>query len=211
MTNPPPSPTRQLSDRTTARAPLSWITALVLVVLMGVLILVALRLLLAEAEPARQSPEASAVEPRTFTPPVRAARTEVPAAAPILDEGSEPAPMPPAQSAPAAAEGPVGVHAFPPLGTRPKLSGIVVPEDFELPPGYVRHFQTSDDGEPLSPILMFDPGRPPLDSTGRPIDIPADRIVPPELAPPGLPIEILELPEPREPASNELRRLLRSG
>ncbi|MEW6270495.1 MAG: hypothetical protein AB1689_14485, partial [Thermodesulfobacteriota bacterium] len=85
-----------------------------------------------------------------------------------------------------------GLAAFPPPGTDPPKPGIVVPDDFELPPGYVRHHQTTDDGRQLPPVLMFHPDTAPLDANGEPI-----AIVPPELAPPGLPIEILDVPEPQ--------------
>lgn len=120
----------------------------------------------------------------------------------------EPAPQRPMDRS---GDGPVGIHAFPPLGTRPQLTGIIVPEDFELPPGYVRHYQSTDDGQRLAPILMFDPVNPPLDAYGEPIEVPPDRVVPPELAPLGMPIIELELPEPPDSDSRSLRSLLRSG
>jgi hypothetical protein len=96
---------------------------------------------------------------------------------------------------------PEGIHLFPPKGTRPPLTGIIVPDDFELPPGYVRHHQTTDDGQQLPPILMYHPRRPPLDANGEPIPVTPDRVVPPEMAPPGLPVVMLELPEPEPPRS----------
>ena len=43
------------------------------------------------------------------------------------------------------------------MGTKPIKRGIIVPDDFELPPGYVRHFQSTDNGERLPAILMFSP------------------------------------------------------
>ena len=92
-----------------------------------------------------------------------------------------------------------GLGAFSPPGTRPPLVGLAVPEDFVLPPGYVRHYQTTDDGQSLEAILMFSPDRPPLDASNRPIAIPPDRVVPPELAPPGLPIRRIVIPAPTEP------------
>jgi hypothetical protein len=104
----------------------------------------------------------------------------------------------------------IGIHVFPPLGTKPAHSGIIVPEDFELPPGYVRHYQSSDDGKQLVPILMYHPTRPPLDWRGEPIEIPPDRIVPPEMAPDGLPVQILEVPETQDTSMN-LQRLLNAG
>lgn len=81
-----------------------------------------------------------------------------------------------------------GIGAFPPPGTSPPLEGLAVPEDFVLPEGYVRHHQTSDDGKPIEPILMFSPDIALHDAQGRPVAIPANRVVPPELAPPGLPL-----------------------
>ncbi len=90
-----------------------------------------------------------------------------------------------------------GIHLFPRPGTKPIKGGILVPEGYELPPGYVRHFQATDDGEPVGAILMFHPDHRPLDADGRPIPLPADRVVPPELAPPGMPIEMLEAPPVR--------------
>jgi hypothetical protein len=86
-----------------------------------------------------------------------------------------------------------GIHLFRP-GTKPLKQGIIVPEDFELPPGYVRHYQATDRGERVKPILMFHPDHKPVDSNGNPVELPASRVVPPEMAPPGMPIEILELP-----------------
>jgi hypothetical protein len=86
-----------------------------------------------------------------------------------------------------------GIALFPARGTKPIKRGIVVPDDFDLPPGYVRHFQTTDNGRMLPSILMFHPDYQPLDSDGKPIPLPADRVVPREMAPPGLPIEMLEV------------------
>lgn len=87
-----------------------------------------------------------------------------------------------------------GIGAFNPPNTKPKLVGLAVPEDFVLPDGYVRHYQATDDGQPIEPILMFAPDRPVYDAAGRPIAVPANRIVPPELAPPGLPIRRIVIP-----------------
>lgn len=88
-----------------------------------------------------------------------------------------------------------GVAVFPPPGTKPMKRGIVVPDDFQLPPGYVRHYQVTDDGQRVPPILMFHPDYQPLDEHGEPIPLPADRVVPPEMAPTGLTIQMLEIPE----------------
>jgi hypothetical protein len=91
-----------------------------------------------------------------------------------------------------------GMRVFPPMGTKPIKRGIVVPDDFDLPPGYVRHFQATDDGERLPAILMFSPDYDWVDAQGKPISIPPDRVVPPEMAPPGLPIHMLDVPRPKD-------------
>jgi len=92
-----------------------------------------------------------------------------------------------------------GLGAFPPPGTSPPLVGLAVPDDFELPPGYVRHHQTTDDGQDIEPILMFSPDYDFVDENGNPIPIPGDRVVPPDMAPPGLPIREVDIPPDREP------------
>ena len=92
-----------------------------------------------------------------------------------------------------------GIGAFPPPGTSPPLEGLAVPEDYVLPEGYVRHYQSTDDGQPIHPILMYSPDYEFLDANGNPIAIPEDRVVPPEHAPPGLPGNIIDIPQPREP------------
>ena len=94
-----------------------------------------------------------------------------------------------------------GLGAFSPPGTRPPLVGLAVPEDFVLPEGYVRHHQATDDGQRIEPILMYSPDHQFFDATDRPITIPQDRVVPPELAPPGLPIRRIVIPAPIEPGS----------
>lgn len=136
-------------------------------------------------------------------PPVRVAEhapsptpTPVTAPRPVQPAPTQAAPQPapeetPSPPEPAPAE---GINLFRP-GTKPIKQGIIVPEDFPLPPGYVRHYQSTDNGERVKPILMFHPDYKPVDSSGKPVDIPANRVVPPELAPPGMPIEILEVPE----------------
>jgi hypothetical protein len=90
-----------------------------------------------------------------------------------------------------------GIAVFPPPGTDPPKAGVVVPEDVALPEGYVRHHQSTDDGQPLEPILMFHPDYEFTDEQGQPIALPADRVVPPELVPPGIPVRMLEIPPPR--------------
>lgn len=87
-----------------------------------------------------------------------------------------------------------GLGAFNPPGTSPPLEGLAVPEDFELPEGYARHHQYTDQGEPIEAILMFAPDFTLFDANGRPLPMPADRVVPPQLAPPGLPIRRVRIP-----------------
>jgi len=96
-----------------------------------------------------------------------------------------------------------GIGAFNPPGTRPALIGLAVPEDFILPQGYVRHYQATDDGQRLEAVLMFDPDHQPLDGYNRPVDMPKDRLVPPELAPPGFPTRRIAMPGPRAPEESE--------
>lgn len=92
-----------------------------------------------------------------------------------------------------------GLGAFQPPGTRPPLIGLAVPEDFVLPAGYVRHHQATDDGQRIEAILMFSPDYRWVDTAGRPVALPPDRLVPPELAPPGLPIRRIVVPAPVDP------------
>lgn len=89
-----------------------------------------------------------------------------------------------------------GIGAFNPPGTSPPLVGLAVPADFPLPPGYVRHHQVTDEGVPLEPILMFAPDFALTDARGRALPMPADRVVPPHLAPPGLPLRRIAIPAP---------------
>jgi hypothetical protein len=83
-----------------------------------------------------------------------------------------------------------GIDAFPRPGTKPIQRGLIVPDGYELPPGFVRHHQTTDDGEQLPPILKFHPGH-------LPPGAPADRVVPPALAPRDMPQTWLEPPAKR--------------
>jgi hypothetical protein len=87
-----------------------------------------------------------------------------------------------------------GIGAFNPPGTSPPLEGLAVPEDYELPEGYVRHYQSTDDGVAIEPILMFAPDFTLYDANGRPIAMPGNRVVPPGLAPPGLPVRRVRIP-----------------
>lgn len=88
-----------------------------------------------------------------------------------------------------------GLAAFNAPGTSPLLRGIVVPEGFKLPAGYVRHYQATDDGEMLEAILMFAPDLKDISANGRRFAIPDNRVVPTELAPAGLPIRFVEIPD----------------
>jgi hypothetical protein len=92
-----------------------------------------------------------------------------------------------------------GIGAFNPPGTSPPLEGLAVPPDFELPEGYVRHHQTTDDGQSIEPILMYSPDYEFLDANGNPVPIPDNRVVPPEHAPPGMPVRQVQIPQPRPP------------
>src|SRR4029078_7650997 len=94
---------------------------------------------------------------------------------------------------------PAALGASSPPGPRPPLVGLAVPENFPLPEGYVRHYQATDDGQRIEPILMFAPDRPLVGAAAQPIAPPKDRVVPPELAPPGLPIRRIVIPAPTEP------------
>ena len=92
-----------------------------------------------------------------------------------------------------------GLGAFSPPGTSPPLVGLAVAEEFDLPKGYVRHHQATDDGQRIEAILMFAPGFQLFDADRRPIAMPENRVVPPELAPPGLPIRRIVIPAPIAP------------
>lgn len=133
------------------------------------------------------------------------ARAERPAPAPAADDlaAHVPAGQAPTMGEVIAGLKRAGIHtglaAFNPPGTRPPLVGLAVPEDFPLPDGYVRHHQATDDGQRIEAILMFAPDREFRDAQGRLIAIPADRVVPPELAPPGLPLRRIVIPAPLDP------------
>lgn len=102
----------------------------------------------------------------------------------------EPPPQPDARQGAAPARN----APLPRPGAKPVMRGLIVPDDFPLPPGYLRHYQATPDGEPLPPILMFHPDYQPVDASGRPVTMPDDFIVPPEMAPPGMPLRMLEPP-----------------
>jgi hypothetical protein len=97
-----------------------------------------------------------------------------------------------------------GLGAFNPPGTSPPLVGLAVPEDYPLPEGYVRHFQATDDGQRIEPILMYSPDFEFFDAAGRRIPIPANRVVPSNMAPPGLAIRLIDIPPPLEPPGPSL-------
>ena len=97
-----------------------------------------------------------------------------------------------------------GLGAFSPPGTSPPLIGLAVPDDYVLPEGYVRHFQATDDGQRIEAILMYSPDFEFFDSAGKRIAIPENRVVPAELAPPGLAIRMIEIPPPLEPGSSPI-------
>lgn len=92
-----------------------------------------------------------------------------------------------------------GIGAFNPPGTSPPLEGLEVPDDYRLPDGYVRHFQSTDDGQSIRPILMYSPDYEFFDANGNPVQIPEDRVVREEDAPPGFPIRPVVIPPKREP------------
>ncbi|WP_427914438.1 hypothetical protein ACPWT1_05765 [Ramlibacter sp. MMS24-I3-19] len=152
---------------------------------------------------ARSAPAAVPSAPSAPAAPVRPQRDpggdQTPDLADYLNTGEHP-PMAEVIDRLHAAGVHTGLGAFSPPGTRPPLVGLVVPEDFVLPDGYVRHHQVTDDGERIEPILMFAPGRQFVDAAGQPIAVPADRVVPPELAPAGLPIRRVTIPAPADPS-----------
>ena len=92
-----------------------------------------------------------------------------------------------------------GLGAFNPPGTSPPMIGLAVPEDYILPEGYVRHFQATDDGQRIEPILMYSPDFVFFDSNGQQIVIPDNRVVPDNMAPPGLAIRPIRIPIPLDP------------
>ncbi len=92
-----------------------------------------------------------------------------------------------------------GIAAFPPPGTSPPLVGLAVPDDYPLPEGYVRHFQATDDGQRIEPILMFSPDYQFFDASGKPIKIPDNRVVPPGMVPSGLTVRPIVIPPPLQP------------
>jgi len=154
--------------------------------------------------PPEESRQGTPIEVADAAPRVvpLARRTAEPGA-PASQPGSAPVDTAPgAEAADTAlpnAEEPTGIALFPPMGTDPIKRGVIVPERFELPPGYVRHYQTTDDGESLPAILMFHPDFEFVDEHGNKIEVPQNRVVPPELVPAGMPVQMLEVPEETVP------------
>ncbi|WIG94204.1 hypothetical protein [Myxococcus sp. SDU36] len=142
------------------------------------------------------TPEVRARAPRPRTPAVAA-----PAPGPVAEPVAELATDTDVQEPDMESE-PTGLQLYRP-GTKPIKKGLVVPDDFELPPGYVRHFQYTDSGELVAAVLMFHPDTPPTDANGQPMPVPPDGLVPEELAPPGMPIQRLELPEGAERGASQ--------
>jgi hypothetical protein len=156
-------------------------------------------------EPSGSPAPGAAVEPAdegsTELPVSQPMAPPAPPSPPPPEESAarEPEPAPEAGAEPAGESEPgvaSGIGLFPPPGTDPIKIGIVVPEDFALPEGYLRHYQVTDDGQDLEPILLFHPDFEVFDEAGNPIPLPPDRVVPSELAPPGMPIRFLEVPLP---------------
>jgi hypothetical protein len=144
----------------------------------------------ARLEPIRAAEE-SAPEPAAGADQARAERLQAYAAAAATAAAED--------ASTRDSDEPRGIELFPPPGTNPPKSGILVPDDFELPPGYVRHYQSTDDGQQLPAILMFHPDFQLVDENGEPLPMPEDRVVPADLAPPGLAIQILEVPQSEVP------------
>jgi hypothetical protein len=150
------------------------------------------------------APAARAAPPPTATPPIPRTRDpdgdQTPDLSDYINEGERPTMNEVIERLhQAGVRG--GLGAFSPPGTRPPLVGLAVPEDFTLPDGYVRHHQATDDGQRIEPVLMFAPDRQVVDATGQPIAIPKDRVVPPELAPPGMPLRRIRIPAPADAAA----------
>jgi hypothetical protein len=89
-----------------------------------------------------------------------------------------------------------GIAAFGIPGSHPPKAGIIVPEELELPEGYVRHYQSTDDGEELPAILMFHPDYEFVNDAGEVVKLPEDGVVRPDMAPPGIDTsQVLVVPE----------------
>ncbi|AGC41472.1 hypothetical protein MYSTI_00113 [Myxococcus stipitatus DSM 14675] len=145
-----------------------------------------------EESPFVESPPPPVAAPVVARAPTAPPRVPVQAVVPSPPVAEGVPPSPPEPDMPPPAER-TGLQLYQ-RGTKPLKVGLVVPEGFELPPGYVRHYQSTDEGERVEAILMFHPDHKPVDANGQPIPIPENRVVPEELAPPGMPLRMLELP-----------------
>ncbi|HEU4407028.1 MAG TPA: hypothetical protein VFS43_17300 [Polyangiaceae bacterium] len=171
-----------------------WPLLLALPALAGLLVLAAGGRDRRPPAPAAPTPAARAAEAPEAPPAARREPGPAVTTARAPDDDAEPDAGAPPDEPPAGPPPREGIHAFPPPGTKRIKAGLVVPEGFELPPGYMRHYQATDKGEMLQAILMFHPDYQPVDASGRPVPLPPDRVVPPELAPPGLALETLAVP-----------------
>lgn len=155
----------------------------------------------ADPPASKPAPRGGAPEPRRRAAnvvPVRRRTPDAdvtpPPAADVAPEAGDAAATPADATAAEAGDERSGIALFPPPGTDPLKPGILVPEDYPLPEGYVRHYQATDTGQRVPAILMFHPDYDFFDAKGNRIEIPEDRIVPRELAPPGMPVEMLTPP-----------------
>jgi hypothetical protein len=201
------------------RTVIAWIALAVAVPIAGTLIAVAvIRLAPVGRAAVRREPAARAPEPDVITvpppaaaPPRAAAQQKlVPKRVTVVEQTApdaarpgtlvETAPPKPRREIDAAEvitalreEGETGgIAAFGLPGSDPPKAGIIVPEEYDLPEGYVRHYQSTDDGRQLPAILMFHPDYQFMTETGEPVALPSDRVVPPEMVPPGMRIEMLD-------------------
>ncbi|PRH82599.1 hypothetical protein C6N40_06670 [Arenimonas caeni] len=154
----------------------------------------------AVAMPAPEAPAPAAKRPSRPMPP-----PEIPVELPSVDPDDLAVHFRPGDPEPTGAElitalQEAGIHtglgAFNPPGTSPPLEGLAVPEDYELPEGYLRHHQFHDDGRPIEAILMFAPGAEFRDAQGNLVALPANGVVPPELAPKDLPLRWVRPDQP---------------
>lgn len=208
---PTPSPPPVGGDAHAARARRALIVLALVVVVGGVAWLLwpaaEHAVAMTDASPVMQASTHVADDAHATQAPVAAARPAGAAATGATGDLAEVLQLAPGQRAPAMGEviarlRAEGIHdglaAFNPPGTSPPLVGLAVPEDFPLPEGYVRHHQTTDDGQDIEAILMYSPDYDFYDADGQPIPIPPDRVVPPSMAPPGLPLRQVRIPPPRE-------------
>ena len=208
---PLPSPPPAGGDAHAARARRALVALALVAVIGGVawLLWPAAERAIAETHPS-PAPQASkqvADDPQAAQASVAAARPAATAPTGATGDLAEVLQLAPGQRAPAMGEviarlRAEGIHdglaAFNPPGTSPPLVGLAVPEDFPLPEGYVRHHQTTDDGQDIEAILMYSPDYDFYDADGRPIPIPPDRVVPATMAPPGMPLRQVRIPPPRD-------------